>query len=131
MKTLSLSLILFLFSSGRQMKMEMKGDGECRPTGRDLALSRPEQPRIQSFLAQNGQILASWLGYGPFPTGRDLVISRPDLGRLVEIRPFPGQILADWPGSSLSQARTTRIRPLTGGRKWEGEGRWREEAEMR
>jgi hypothetical protein len=70
---ISLSHILLLFSSGRQMKMETElerardgesaGDGECQQAGRDSGLSRPKRPnpgrlaRIQPFPNQNGLIL--------------------------------------------------------------------------
>jgi hypothetical protein len=85
---------------------------------------------------------------------RDSALSRPELpdpSRLARIRPFPGRncrgsgpfltrTAESWstgwdpalprserPESGLS----SRGRAKTGGRRWEGEGRWREEAERR
>jgi hypothetical protein len=92
MKALSLfSLILLLFSSGRQLKTDTKTESAGRLDG------------IQLFPYQNGRIPAGWLGSGRSPAvlAGDPVISLPDPGQLAGIRPFPGQngrILADWPG---------------------------------
>jgi hypothetical protein len=97
MKALFLfSLILLLFSSDRQLKIETESAGRL--------------DGIQPFLGQNGRIPTGWLGSGRSPAvragdpvlsrperpnpGRDSTLSRPewlDPSRLAGILPFPGQ----------------------------------------